>query len=340
MKLVRYDAAVRALAAALSVDEVKNIRARADAMKAYARQANDQKMIVDATALKRRAERRLGEIMQQQAIAVGKAKPPPPAGRNGRVIEKPDHMPPTLAEAGIDKNLAHRARKAAAMPETVFEEHVEKLGREIIESAERRVAQGSKKERRSERERDLAAHQRALPDRKYGVVLADPEWKFDAWSEDTGSDRAAANHYPVSTWQTIRERPVWTIAAKDAVLFLWATVPMLPQALEVMTAWGFRYRSHVVWAKDRIGTGYWFRNRHELLLVGTRGALPAPAPGTQWPSVVEAPAGRHSEKPEVFLDMIEAYFPSLPRIELNRRGPPRAGWDAWGNEAVHDASSS
>ena len=108
---------------------------------------------------------------------------------------------------------------------------------------------------------------------------------------------------------------------------------MLRQALEVMAAWGFEYVSQCAWIKSKTGTGYWFRNKHEILLVGTRGNVPAPAPGTQWPSAIEAPVGRHSEKPEKFLELIEAYFPTLPKIELNRRGPARAGWSSWGLEA-------
>ena len=92
-------------------------------------------------------------------------------------------------------------------------------------------------------------------------------------------------------------------------------------------------RSHCIWKKDRIGTGYWFRNQHELLLVGTKGdGLPAPAAGTQLPSVIEAPVGRHSEKPDAFYEMIEIYFPTLPKIELNARRQ-RAGWLPWGLEA-------
>jgi N6-adenosine-specific RNA methylase IME4 len=118
------------------------------------------------------------------------------------------------------------------------------------------------------------------------------------------------------------------------VLFLWATVPILPQALEVMAAWGFHYVSSAVWIKDKVGTGYWFRSRHELLLVGTRGSAPAPAHGLQWDSVIEQPRGEHSAKPEAVLELIEAYFPSLPKIEFNRRGPPRPRWAAWGNEVA------
>lgn len=90
--------------------------------------------------------------------------------------------------------------------------------------------------------------------------------------------------------------------------------------------------------EDYTGTGYWFVNKHEILLVGTRGNVPAPAQGTQWESVVTAPRGRHSEKPEVFYELIEAYFPNLPKIELNLRGAPRPGWDGWGNEARLEAA--
>ena len=105
------------------------------------------------------------------------------------------------------------------------------------------------------------------------------------------------------------------------------------EALEVMMAWGFVYRTNFVWAKDRVGTGYWNRNQHEHLLVGVRGDVPAPAPGTQWASLIGAPVGPHSAKPEAFAEMIERFYPTLPKVELFCRGKPRPGWRAWGNEA-------
>jgi N6-adenosine-specific RNA methylase IME4 len=151
-------------------------------------------------------------------------------------------------------------------------------------------------------------------------------------------DSAADNHYPTSELETIKARDVASIAADDCVLFLWATAPMFPDALEVMSTWGFDYKSHFVWAKNRIGTGYWNRNKHELLLIGTRGKIPAPAMGTQAASLIEAPVGRHSEKPAVFYEIIEGYFPSLPKIELNARSR-RAGWDIWGLEAPNEAAA-
>jgi N6-adenosine-specific RNA methylase IME4 len=165
------------------------------------------------------------------------------------------------------------------------------------------------------------------------VILADPEWKFETWSELGQVNSSPENHYVTSSLDVIKARDVPSISADDCVLFLWGTVPMTPQALAVMAAWGFQYVTNFVWVKDKAGTGYWNRNEHETLFVGTKGKIMAPAPGTQWSSVIKAPVGKHSEKPEKSLKMIEAYYPSLPKIELNRIGPARDGWDAWGNEA-------
>lgn len=183
---------------------------------------------------------------------------------------------------------------------------------------------------RAAREAELGDAQAVLSGR-YGVIYADPPWRFEPYSRDTGMDRAADNHYPSMTLDDIRSLPV--PAADDAVLFLWATAPMLPEAIEVMTGWGFAYKSHFVWVKDRTGTGYWSRNCHELLLVGTRGEIPAPAPGEQFASVINAAVGEHSAKPAAVAEMIEEMFPSLPAIELFARGP-RLGWTVWGNEAL------
>jgi N6-adenosine-specific RNA methylase IME4 len=195
-----------------------------------------------------------------------------------------------------------------------------------------------KQEKRAAKEFLLGAKQQALPQQKFGVVYADPEWRFEPWSRETGLDRAADNHYPTSATEVIASRDVASICADDCVLFLWATAPMLPQALLVMGTWGFDYRSQFVWVKDRIGTGYWTRNQHELLLIGVRGKPPAPAPGTRESSVIMAPVTEHSVKPEIVLEYIEGWYPTLPKIELNRRGPARKGWSAWGLEAEGDAS--
>jgi hypothetical protein len=128
VKLVRYDAAKRALAAAVAVDEVKRIRNEAAAMKAYARQADDQSMVHNAEALIERATRQVGLLMRKQAAAIGKAKPPSGKGQrktDRRVGTRPDG-PPTLREAGIGKHLADRARKLAKLSDDEFEDAVER----------------------------------------------------------------------------------------------------------------------------------------------------------------------------------------------------------------------
>jgi N6-adenosine-specific RNA methylase IME4 len=218
-----------------------------------------------------------------------------------------------------------------------------------------------KKETRTARERVLGGIQCALPTQKFGVIVADPEWRFEPWSRETGMDRAADNWYPTSATEVIAARDVASIAADDCVLFLWATVPMLAEAFCVLDAWGFarferdpqsgylcldksqgRYVSSGSWTKYKagagIGMGHWFRVDHEILLVATRGTVPAPAKGCQARSVFDVPASRvHSQKPELVHEIIEGYFPTLPQIELNRRGPARSGWSAWGLEAQGNA---
>jgi N6-adenosine-specific RNA methylase IME4 len=337
--LARYSAARKALAAAVRIDEVKDLRDKALAMEVYAYQAKDRELVSLAAEMKRRAVRRIGELLEKQRIAGKLSKG---GDRKGyRVASRPS-IPSSLAEQGIDKHLADAARKAAAMSEREFEASVTKAVRGAVAAVdgdkaiikEARAEQNkAKKQRRSQRERELATKIVALPDKRYGLIYVDPEWKDEVWSEDTGSDRAAANHYPVSDIETLRERPVSDIAAKDCVMAMWTTNQHLKIAIGLMEDWGFDYKSNYVWVKQgNASTGRWNRSRHEILLIGTRGTVPCPAPGTQWDSVIEAPKGKHSAKPKAVMEMLEQYFPNLPKIELNCRGKPRPGWDGWGAE--------
>lgn len=186
-----------------------------------------------------------------------------------------------------------------------------------------------KKRERAKRERELAKKIKALPEQRFGVIYADPEWRFEPYSRKTGMDRAPDNHYPTSALDIIKARDVPSISAKHCALFLWATPPMLDQAIEVLKAWDFNYITNAVWVKPTIGTGFWFRFRHEHLLLGTRGNVPCPAPGEQWDSVIEQPRRGHSVKPDQVYELIEQYFPNLPKIELNARRR-RDGWTSWG----------
>jgi len=203
----------------------------------------------------------------------------------------------------------------------------------LAQASEPELRSAGKAARREQREIDQAAATEAaskqIGSTLYGVIYADPPWRFDPRSRKTGLDRAADNHY--GTMATDDICAIEVPAADNAALFLWATMPMLTHALRVMEAWGFAYKSGFVWVKDKIGTGYWARNKHELLLIGTRGDIAAPAPGTQFESVILHATARHSAKPAVFAEMIEQMFPTARLLEMFAR-EPRAGWDVWGAE--------
>jgi N6-adenosine-specific RNA methylase IME4 len=198
------------------------------------------------------------------------------------------------------------------------------------------LRQEVKRLRRAQREVELAGkieHAAATLNgggELYGVILADPPWKFEPYSQETGMDRSAENHYPTMSLEALSA--MTPPAAEDCALFLWATTPMLLDALDLLAAWDFSYRTHWVWIKPRPGTGYWNRSCHELLLLGIRGRVPAPAPGDQYDSVFDAATEAHSTKPAAAAEMIEAMFPSAKLLEMFARAP-RLGWTVWGAEA-------
>ena len=127
--------------------------------------------------------------------------------------------------------------------------------------------------------------------------------------------------------------PVSEIAHGDCVLFMWTTSPKLEESMRVIAAWGFTYKTCAVWDKQKIGMGYYFRQRHELLLVATKGAPPAPLPSTRPDSVFSFPRGEHSAKPQEVAALIEAMYPDFEKIEMFCRAP-RAGWAVWGNQSA------
>lgn len=167
-----------------------------------------------------------------------------------------------------------------------------------------------------------------LPRGQYHLIYADPPWRYEHCKAD---NRKIENQYPTMELDAICELEISKLAGPDCVLFLWATSPKLAEAMQVAEAWNFTYRTCMVWAKDKIGMGYYARQKHELLLVCTQGTPPVPAPGDRPPSVIESPREEHSKKPDVFYGLIESMYPKAKKVELFCR-KPRKGWKAWGNE--------
>lgn len=169
-----------------------------------------------------------------------------------------------------------------------------------------------------------------LPADTYEVILADPPWDYDFTAS---SSRSVQNHYPTMALEAICALNVGDLAAKDSVLFLWVTPPKLPDGLRVLESWGFTYVTCAIWDKQHFGMGYYFRQQHEILLVGKKGALPSPLPETRPASVLRSARTAHSEKPEAVYAALETMYPTQKRLELFAR-QARPGWSVWGNQVV------
>lgn len=184
---------------------------------------------------------------------------------------------------------------------------------------------------------------------KYKVIYADPPWSYE--NKKTGRTNGnqpqgsgAHAKYPTMTLEEIMAMPIKDIAAKDSVCFMWATVPLMPEAFAVLNAWGYQYKTMLTWRKIMsLGMGYWFRGQCEHLLLGVRGKVKAF--GMQEPNFIQSKAGLHSRKPVEFKKLIERATVDLnPKVELFERGVKDKGmfpdyesgyfdgWDVYGNE--------
>jgi N6-adenosine-specific RNA methylase IME4 len=222
--------------------------------------------------------------------------------------------------------------------------------REIVARGEREILEAAKNIRARRVEANRAARfdklaemakgsNAAFPNGRFTVLYVDPPWHFECYSEESGIESAAAAHYPTMRLEEICALPVRDLATDSAVLFLWTTAPHLRESFEVLAAWGFEYKTNIVWVKDRSGLGYVVRNQHELLIVATRGDIPAPSPANRPASVISAKRREHSRKPDEAYALIERMYPELPKIELFAR-QQRPGWSVWGNEVAPTEANS
>lgn len=342
-ELVKYDAACRAIADAKNIDEVKDIRDQAMAMRLYAKQAKNRQLEADAFEIRMRAERRVGEMME-----VGRNDRSGHGGdRKSRGLENP--LKPTLDEAGIDKNLAKRARKLAAIPEKEFERVITEgreatergAERQVLKSVEIAAARGAYDDRKEKGATVETLEILARENRKFSVIYADPPWSFHTYS-GKGKARSAERHYDTAPLSDIGALPIEPLAADDCALFLWAVMPELPGALEVIKAWGFEYTTAAfVWVKQNrggegvfTGMGYWTRANAEVCLLATRGSPMRLDMGVH--QVVSSPVAEHSRKPEEVRTRIQRLLAG-PYLELFGRRPVD-GWTVWGNEVSSEAA--
>ena len=307
-ELQRYDTAKRALAELVSVDEVKTIRDKALAIQEYARRACDKQMELDACRYRLQCERRAGELLAE-------ITPASTRDDTGKFTNEQRKIPDN-----ISRNQSSQWQQLASIPEGVFDKKVEALVRPL--SAKVILSHGKTREIQTP----------PLPPGLYNLIYADPPWRYD-FAES--SNREIENQYPTMPLEAIMALQV--PAAKDCVLFMWATSPKLGEAMLVVGSWGFTYRTSAAWVKDKIGMGYYFRQRHELLLVATKGSPGTPEPQNRPDSVIEAPRLAHSEKPDIH-SLIEKMYPDSKKLELFSRRSA-VGWDSWGSGDLESLAS-
>jgi len=217
---------------------------------------------------------------------------------------------------GLSTRTFERARKVI---ETAPEELKERVrsGQTSINYAYKTITRIEKKK-----------ESKPIPQGQFSVILADPPWQYDI--NIRGSPDA---HYDIMTLESICKMKI--PSAKDAVLFLWTTSPILESALQVLHSWGFDYKTHLIWVKDKIGTGHYFRGQHELLLLGRKGDISIPEEKDRPNSVLHAPRTTHSKKPNQVYKIIEQMYPKQKYLELFARQTKKnklPNWNYWGNE--------
>ena len=319
----------KALAEARSLDDIIEIRDKAEAARSYAKVAKLSLEIQnEAATIKLEAERKAGVVLAQLAKNKGQI-------RRGRSLE-PRSKVPTLADMGVSKSESHRWQLQAAVPEKRFSEYVQaqqNSSKEITSAGLIKIAK-QLKAAETVRGKDnipdgtFRDFDRLITEhrRRFSCIYADPPWPY----YNQASRGSTSNHYSTMSLDDICNLPVASLAADNSHLHLWTTNAFLFESKKVMEAWGFEYKSCMMWVKPRIGPGNYWRLAHEFLLLGMRGKLPFRDRSQR--SWIETPRLEHSTKPEEFRDAIKLVSPG-PYLELFARRPV-SDWTVWGNQVV------
>ena len=185
-----------------------------------------------------------------------------------------------------------------------------------------------------------------FPDKKYDIIYADPPWGYKhRWFRRAGNtgkpiDKSVCDHYPLLTFETLKEMPVNAIAADNCLLFMWVVSPKLYECIETGIAWGFKYSTvGFVWHKNAQPVlGTYTHSECEMCLIFKKGKIPQPRGKRNITQFLSCRRGKHSGKPDEVRHRITEMFPTQSKIELfarvnGRLFPPMEGWDYWGNEA-------
>jgi N6-adenosine-specific RNA methylase IME4 len=292
--LALYDAACRAVAEAVAVDEVKEIRDQARAMQVYAEQAKNRSLIENATALRMRAERRIGELLHDM-----RERGERDSGKGNRnPVLKSQANTPKLSDLGVTKSQSSRWQRLADMDPSLFEARIDRAQRKAIGAIDG-AGKRTRAELRAEDEARVAKLQPLLV-RVFPTLLIDFPWEQDWLSDEARADPG----YACMTIDQLFALPVPQWTADLCHLYFCTPNNFMPVACKAVEHFGFQHRNIITWKKPKWGRGQYFRNQTEQVIFATRGKLRTRSDSI--PNYFEAPVGGHSEKPEKLYEIIRA----------------------------------
>lgn len=303
LQLIKLDQARQLLADASTIKEVKKIIDMAELAEIYAKKVHlGEEAEMYARAIKLEAQRKAGEFLSETIQHGG---------------DQSKSSGTTLTKIGITRDQSSKWQELAELPVEDFEKI--KIGK--------RSVKGALKELKREKKRKNLKTNAVLPEAKFDVIYADPPWRYS----NSGLNGSAEDQYPTMALEDIKNMPINTLCNKNMVLFIWVTNPLLKESFEVIEAWGFEYKTNIVWVKNKqTGIGFYAYGKHELLLICTKGSM-LPLTDYKPCSVIESPRIRHSQKPSEVYEIIEKMYPDTKKIELFARNK-RKNWHSYGNE--------
>ena len=319
-ELIKLNAARKALSEAKTLQEIKEIKNIAIAVKAYAKaKGMGVEMKNEASEIEIRAIREMGKLIKEKQDAGEMAK----KGENqSNLVLEGNKVKSTLPEIGITRKESSTSKNLSAMSDENFEDIMD----EIIENKKPLTKTAMLREAAKKN----TTKKFLIPKDTYRIILADPPWRYSD-KKEYSPQGAAENHYPTMSIQELCNME-FPKTEKDAVLFLWTTSPLLEESFKVIGAWGFHYKTSFIWDKIKHNMGHYNSVRHEFLLLATKGSC-LPDVKKLFDSVQSIErTNKHSEKPEEFRKIIDTLYLKGKRIELFARKNNIKNWDSYGNE--------
>jgi N6-adenosine-specific RNA methylase IME4 len=299
-------------------------------VKAEIRAMKNLKIAEDVYKQKEIEAKQLGGTLLLAKVRIGELLKDIPKAKNQYDAKHHKEQTKTnkLEEMGITKKVKENCEKLADNKDIV--EDVINNSEDIPTQTEclKKIKNKKKAEKKKEREKSLKETAK-LPESKFQVLYCDPPWQYN----NSGLNGSADSKYNTMSIEELCNMPIKENTEENAVCFMWCTNPLLEDGLKLLKAWGFEYKTNMVWIKEKSNygkLGFYVFGQHELLLIGIKGSmLPI---GEKPKSVIQGENKIHSKKPEIVYEIIESMYPDLKYLELFARNEKRKNWVKWGNE--------